>query len=85
MNFGHEIKNCSLTKHLKLGGFGYILEINSKKHLVIEWLSWLPNKSDFIYSNILEILKESAVRMNLLEQKFNELIGRKLCPPPPTL
>ena len=52
MNFGHEIINCSLTKHLKLDGFGYIIEINGKKYLVIEWLSWLPNKSDFIYFNI---------------------------------
>ena len=33
MNFSHEIKICSLRKHLKLGGFGCILEINGKKAL----------------------------------------------------
>ena len=54
--------------------------------LVIEWLSWLPYKSGFINSNILETSKDSPntpPNLEFLEQRVNELVG--LDPLTPTL
>ena len=52
---GIEVENCGLRNHLKLGDFlTTFLQEMAKKHLVVEWLSWLPCKSDFIISTILE-------------------------------
>ena len=53
--WGFQVKNCGFRKHLKLGDcfMAFLLEI-AKKHLVAEWLSWLPCKRDFINSTILE-------------------------------
>ena len=49
---------------------------------MIEWLSWLPNDSDFINFNILEILKDSSntlPSLKFLEQRVHELVGRQRC------
>ena len=53
--YSFEVENCGLRKHLKLGDFllRFLQEV-TKKHLVVEWLSWLPCKRDFIHSTILE-------------------------------
>ena len=48
-----------ILKALENGAFGHISSIIGKKYLVIEWLPWLPNNSDFINYNILETLKDS--------------------------
>ena len=43
---------------------------------MIEWLSWLPYKSGFVNSNILETLKDrpnTPARLTLLEQRVHEL------------
>ena len=58
----------------------------AKKHLVVEWLSWLPYKSGFINSNILEISKDrpnTPPRLKLLQQRVHELVGGPLTLPPP--
>ena len=50
----------------------------ARKHKVIEWLSWLPNKSDFINFNILETLKDSPntpPSLKFLEQMVYHLAG----------
>ena len=44
---------------------------------MIQWLSWLPDKSSFNNSNILEILKDSAnipLSLTFLEQRVHELV-----------
>ena len=50
----------------------------AKKHLVVEWLSWLSHKSGFINSNILETSKDRPnipPSLKLLEQSVHELVG----------
>ena len=45
---------------------------------MIEWLSWLPNKSDLIDFNILETFKDSPnipPSLKLLEQRVRELVA----------
>ena len=57
---------------------------NGKKHLVVEWLSWLPCKYDFINSTILEAYKDitsTLPSLMLLEQRVHELVGGSLNPP----
>ena len=47
-------------------------------HLVVEWLSWLPYKSSFIDSNILEISNDrpnTPPSLKLLEQRAYGLVG----------
>ena len=47
-------------------------------HLVVEWLSWLPCKHDFISSTILETKKDTPntlPSLKLLEQRVHELVG----------
>ena len=54
------------------------LQEMAKKHLVVEWLSWLPCKRDSINSTILEIWKDipsNLPSLKLLEQKVHELVG----------
>ena len=72
--------------------FDYIFIRNSKQHLVVEWLSWLPCKSDFINSTILETWKDrpnALPSLKLLEHRIHELVGRgsteNPSPPPPPL
>ena len=53
---------------------------------MVEWLSWLPRKRDFINSTILEIWKDipnTLPSLKLLEQRVHELEGGPLTPPPP--
>ena len=60
----------------------------AKKHLVVEWLSWLPYKSGFINSNILETSKDrpnTPPSLKLLEQRVHELVGGSTETPPPPL
>ena len=38
--------------------FGCISFIIGKKHLVTEWLSWVPNNSGFINYNVLDTLTD---------------------------
>ena len=57
-----------------------------RKHLVVEWLSWLPCKRDFTNSSILETQKNIPnilPSLKLLEQRVHELVGGPLNPPPP--
>ena len=64
----------------------YIFTRNGKKHLVVEWLSWLPYKTGFISSNILETSKDrpnTPTSLKLLEQRVHELVGGPLNPLPP--
>ena len=73
-----EVENCGLRKHLKLGDFDDIFTRNDKKHLVVEWLSWLPCKRDFINSTILETYEDipnPPPSLNLSEQRVYELVG----------
>ena len=73
--------------------FYYIFSIIGKKHLVIEWLSWLPYKSGFNNSSILETSKErpnTPPSLKFLEQRVHTLvvegqgsIDRTPSPPPP--
>ena len=45
---------------------------------MIEWFSWLPNKSSFSNSNISETLKDSPntpMSLMLLKQRVHELVG----------
>ena len=56
----------------------------AKKYMVIEWLSWLPNKNGIINFNNLETLKDSPntpPSLKLLEQRVHELVGRSTDPP----
>ena len=56
----------------------------AKKQLAVEWLSWLPYKSAFINSNILETSKDrpnTPQSLKLLEQRVHELVGGPLTPP----
>ena len=58
--------------------FYYIFTIIGIKHLVVEWLSWLPYKSGFINSNILESSRDihnTPPCLKLLEQRVYELVG----------
>ena len=58
----------------------------AKKHLVVEWLSWLPSKRDFINFTISETYKDIPnilPSLKLLEQRVHELVGGPLTPPPP--
>ena len=69
---------------MKLGAFDYIFSIIGKKHMAIEWLSWLPYKSGFINSNILETSKDrpnTPTSLKFLEQRVPELVGGPLNPP----
>ena len=45
---------------------------------MVEWLSWLPCKRNFINSNILETEKDipnTLLSLKLLEQRVHELVG----------
>ena len=58
--------------------FDCILKIIGKKHLMVEWLLWLPYKSGYINSNILETSKDRPnipPSLNLSEQRVHELVG----------
>ena len=69
---------------MKFNDFTTFLQKMAKKHLVVEWLSWLPYKSGFINSNILETSKDrpnTPPSLKLLEQRVHELVP----PPPPPL
>ena len=60
----------------------------AKKHLVVEWLSWLPWKRDFINSTILETKKDipnTLPSLKLLKQRVHELVVGSPTPPPLTL
>ena len=60
----------------------------AKKHLVVEWLSWLPCKRDFINSiilNTLEDIPNILPSLKLVEQSVHELVGGPLNPPKTTL
>ena len=65
---------------MKLVVFCYIFfSIIGEKHLLIEWLSWLPNKSNVMNFDILETLKDSPNNppsLEFLEQRAHELVGR---------
>ena len=55
----------------------------AKKHLVVEWLSWLPCKRDFINSTILETWKDipnTLPSLKFVEQRVHELVGGPLNP-----
>ena len=61
------------------------LQEMAEMHLVVEWLSWLPCKRDFINSNILETQKDipnTLPSLKLLEQRVHELVVGQLNPPP---
>ena len=63
--------------------FTTILQEMAKKHLVVEWLSWLPYKSGFINSNILETSNDrpnTPPSLKLLEPRIHELVRRALTP-----
>ena len=50
----------------------------AKTHLVVEWLSWLPCKRDFIISTILETqrnIPDTLPSLKLLQQRLHELVG----------
>ena len=54
------------------------LQEMAKKHLVVEWLSWLPCKRDFINSIIsktYEDIPNTLPSLKLLEQRVHELVG----------
>ena len=56
----------------------------ARKHLVVEWLSWLPYKSGFINYNILETSQDrpnNPASLKLLEQRVHKLVGGQLNPP----
>ena len=60
----------------------------ANKHLVVEWLSWLPWKCDFINPTIfkdLERLPNTLPSLKLSEQRVHELVGGSLTLPPPPL
>ena len=64
------------------------LQEMAKKQLVVEWLSWLLSKRDFINSTILETSKDipnTLQSLKLLEQRVHELVGSPLNPPPPPI
>ena len=57
--------------------FDDIFTRNGKKHLVVEWLSWLLCKRDFINSTILENqedLPNTLPSLKLLEQRVHGLV-----------
>ena len=61
----------------------FLLEIE-KQNLVVEWLSWLPCKRDFINSTILETWRDipnTLPRLKLVQQRVHELVGGPLNPP----
>ena len=63
-----------------MGIFGCISSIIGKKHLVIEWLSWLPNNSGFISINynVLDTLTDicsTPLGLNILQQRVHEFVG----------
>ena len=63
-----------------------ILQEIEKKYLVVEWLSWLPCKRDFINSTVLETYEDipnTLPSLKLLEQRVHELVLRSTEPPPP--
>ena len=56
----------------------------AKKHLVLEWLSWLPCKRDFINPTTLATYKDipnTLPSWKLLEQWVHELVGGSTEPP----
>ena len=58
----------------------------ARKHLVVEWLSWLPYKSGFINSNILKTSKDrpnTSPSLKVLEQRVHALVGESTEPPSP--
>ena len=68
-----------------MGVFGCISSIIGKKHLVIKWLSWLPNNGGFINYNVLETLRDSCSTpssLKILHQRVHGLVGGPLSPPP---
>ena len=82
-----EAETCNLSKHLKLGAFfTTFLQYLAKNHLVMEWSSWLPYKSGFINSYILDTSKDrpnTLSSLELIEQSVHELVGGSTEPPPP--
>ena len=55
-----------------------ILQEMAQKYLVVEWLSWLPCKRDFINSTILETYKDipkTLPSLKLLKKRAHELVG----------
>ena len=68
------------------GGFSTkFLQSLEEKYLVAEWLSWLPYKSGYIISKILEISKDrpnTPPSLKWLQQRVHELEGRVDLPPP---
>ena len=66
-----------------MGAFGCISSISGKKHLVIDWLSWLPNNNAFINYNVLDTLTDSCstpLSLKILQQKVYELVEFALTP-----
>ena len=71
-----------------MGGFGCISSIIGKKHLVIEWLSWVPNNSGFISYNVLDTLTDicsTPLGLKILQQRVHELVGFAVTLPSTTL
>ena len=64
---------------MKLGQFlTTFLQEMAKKHLVVQWLSWLPWKRNFINSIILETyeaIPNTLPSLKLLEERVHELVG----------
>ena len=61
-----------------MGVFGFISSIIGKKHLVIDWLSWLPNNSAFISYNVLGTLTDSCstpLNLKILQQMVHKSVG----------
>ena len=61
-----------------MGVFGCISCIIGKKHLVIEWLSLLPNNSGFISYNVLDTLTDTCstpLGLKILQKRVHELVG----------
>ena len=55
--------------------------------MAIDWLSWLPYKSGFINSNILETLEDrpnTPQSLKFLEGRVHKLVGGPLNPSPQT-
>ena len=60
----------------------------AKKHLVVEWLSWLTYQRDFINSTISETYEDipnTLPSLKLLEQRVHELVGGWESTEPPPL
>ena len=63
---------------MKICVFGCISSLIGKNHLVIDWLSWLPNSSAFINYNVLDTLTDSCstpLSLKILQQRVHELVA----------